>query len=142
MVNIDYTVFIQIVNFVALIFILNALLYKPILALIDERKQKLLASEEEIKRLKMTAEQQMAAYEQTLREAKLRALDEKNDITKEGAELARGIIDAAREEIPRILEDFNEKLAREVDEARRVLTSSSQQISIEIAERVLGRSLQ
>ena len=142
MVNIDYMVFIQIVNFVALIFILNALLYKPILALIDERKQKLLASEEEIKRLRMTAEQQMAAYEQTLREAKLRALDEKNDITKEGAELARGIIDAAREEIPRILEDFNEKLAREVDEARRVLTSSSQQISIEIAERVLGRSLQ
>ena len=142
MVNIDYTVFIQIVNFVALIFILNALLYKPILALIDERKQKLSASEEEIKRLKMTAEQQMAAYEQTLREAKLGALDEKNSITKEGAELARGIIDDAREEIPRIMEDFNEKLAREVDEARRVLTSSSQQISIEIAERVLGRSLQ
>ena len=142
MVNIDYTVFIQIVNFVALIFILNALLYKPILALIDERKQKLLASEEEIKRLKMTAEQQMAAYEQTLREAKLRALDEKNSITKEGAELARGITDAAREEIPRILEDFNEKLAGEVDEARRILTGSSQQISLEIAERVLGRSLQ
>ena len=142
MVNIDYTVFMQIANFVILIFILNSLLYKPILGIIDKRKQKLAESEEEIKNLKITVDQKMAAYEQALREAKLKALDEKNSITNEGAEKAKTIIEATRQEIPKILEDFHEKLAKEVDDARLILTNSSQRISLEIAERVLGRSLQ
>lgn len=142
MVSLDYTVFIQIVNFLILILILNSLLYKPILQIIDRRKQQLDESAEEIKHLQLTVEQKMSAYEDALREAKLKALDEKNEIMKEGSEQAKIIIETARAGIPQILEEFNEKLVREVSEARNILNSQSQKISLEIAEKVLGRSLQ
>ena len=50
MVSLDYSLGIQIVNFLLLIFILNVLLYKPILGLIDKRKKQLEDSETEIRR--------------------------------------------------------------------------------------------
>ena len=141
MVSINYTVFVQMLNFIVLIFILNALLYKPIMGIIERRKNQLQASNDEIKSLRETVDQKMAAYEEKLRLAKSQAMEQKNEILKTGAETAKGFIEAAREEIPRIMGEFNEKLGRELAEARRILTSQSQQISIEIAEKVLGRSV-
>ncbi len=56
-IGLDYTFLIQIINFLALIFILNLLLYKPILAIINRRKKQLDDSELEIGRLNETVEQ-------------------------------------------------------------------------------------
>ena len=44
MVSLDYSLGIQVVNFLLLIFILNLLLYKPILGMIDRRKKQLAES--------------------------------------------------------------------------------------------------
>jgi F-type H+-transporting ATPase subunit b len=132
---------IQIINFVLLIFILNRLLYKPLLGMIDKRKQKFADSETEIRRLRETIEQQMAAYEEKLRQAKAAAVEEKNEIIRRGAEEARAITDAVRAEIPEAMEQFQVRMGREIDAAKRTLTGQSQKLSIEIAEKVLGRSL-
>ena len=141
MVSLDYSLGIQIINFVLLIFILNRLLYKPLLGMIDKRKQRLADSETEIRRLRETVEDQMAAYEAKLRQAKAAALEEKNEIIRRGAEEARAITDAARAEIPALMEAFQIRMGKEIDAAKGILTSRSQQLSIEIAEKVLGRSL-
>ncbi len=45
----DYTLLIQIVTFLVLIYILNLLLFKPILNIIDRRKKQLEELENEIK---------------------------------------------------------------------------------------------
>jgi F-type H+-transporting ATPase subunit b len=132
---------IQIINFVLLIFILNRLLYKPLLGMIDKRKQKFADSEAGIRRLQETVEQQMAAYEEKLRRAKAAAVEEKNEIIRRGAEEARAITDAVRAEIPELMEQFQIRMGREIDAAKRILTNQSQKLSIEIAEKVLGRSL-
>jgi len=140
-VSIDYTVILQIINFLLLIFILNLLLYKPILGIIEKRQKQFDDSQEEIKRLNDDAEKKMLEYEEKSRQAKLAAMDLKTQAMAEGAEKAKGIIDAVRGEIPKIIEGFNEKLGKEVDEARKILTGQSQKISKEIAEKVLGRSV-
>ena len=142
MISLDYTLFIQMVNFLALIFVLNLLLYKPILRIIDKRKKQLQDTEDEIKRLQQTVEERIAAYEEELRLAKLEALEKKNEIMKEGADDAKGILDAARSEIPAIMEQFHGELNREISEAKNILTSQSRKISVDIAEKLLGRSIQ
>ncbi len=60
MVSLDYTTLVQIVNFVALIFILNALLYKPIMSVIARRKEQMEKSDAEIRRLRQDVEQKLA----------------------------------------------------------------------------------
>jgi len=141
-VSLDYSLGIQIVNFLLLIFILNLLLYKPILGMIDRRKRQLEESEGEIKRLQQSLEQKMAAYEEKLRQAKAAAVEQKNEIIGQGAEEAKTVIAVVRAELPVIMEHFHVQMAGEIAAARGILTDRSQKLSIEIAEKVLGRSLQ
>jgi len=141
-VSLDYSLGIQIVNFALLIFILNRLLYKPLLGMIDKRKQKLADSEAEIRRLQETIERQMAAYREKLIQAKAAAVEEKNEIIRKGSEEARAITDAVRAEIPGMMEQFQARMEKEIDAAKKVLAGQSQRLSVEIAEKILGRSLQ
>jgi F-type H+-transporting ATPase subunit b len=140
-VSLDYSLGIQIVNFLLLIFILNVLLYKPILGMIDKRKKQFEDSEAEIRRLQKTVEQKMAAYEEKLRQAKAAAVEQKNEIIRQGAEEAKTVIDAVRAEIPGMMEQFHTRMDGEIGAAKKILTDHSQQLSVEIAEKVLGRSL-
>jgi F-type H+-transporting ATPase subunit b len=140
-VSLDYSLGIQIVNFLLLIFILNVLLYKPILSMIDRRKKQFAESEGEIKRLQQSAEQKMAAYEEKLRQAKAAAVEQKKEVIGQGAEEAKTVIDAVRAEIPRMMEQFHVRTEGEIAAAKRILTDQSQNLSIEIAEKVLGRGL-
>jgi F-type H+-transporting ATPase subunit b len=140
-ISLDYSLGIQIVNFLLLIFILNAFLYKPILGMIDRRKKQFDESEAEIRRLRETVEQKMAAYEEKLRLAKAVAVEQKNEIISQGAEEARAIIDAVRSEIPGIIAQLHTRMEEEIGKAERILTGRSQDLSVEIAEKVLGRRL-
>lgn len=142
MVSLDYSLGIQIVNFLLLIFILNALLYKPVLGMIDKRKKHFDDSDAEIKRLREIVEQKMAAYEEKLRQAKAAGVAQKNEIIRQGSDEAKAILDAVRAEIPAIMEQFQTKIDGEIAAAKKILTDHSRQISVEIAEKVLGRSLQ
>ena len=142
MISIDYTLWVQMANFIILMFILNLLLYKPVLGIIDKRKKNLQDIEEEIKRLNQSVDERMAAYEEKLRLAKMQALEKKQEIMTEGTEQAKRFIEAAKGDIPAMMEKFHADMNREVDEARRILTDQSKKISVEIAEKLLGRSLQ
>jgi F-type H+-transporting ATPase subunit b len=141
-VSLDSTILIQMINFLILIFILNLLLYKPILGIMDKRKKRFQDTEDEIKSINLTIEERMAAYEEKVRLAKMDALNQKNDILKEGSDQAKTIIDAARGEIPGMMEEFHGKMNTEVTDARRILTDQSRKISVDIAEKLLGRSIQ
>jgi F-type H+-transporting ATPase subunit b len=141
-ISLDYTILVQMVNFIALMFILNILLYKPILKIIEKRKRQMDESESEIKRMNQTVEQKMAEYEEKVRLAKAEALEQKNAIVKEGSDAAKGIIDAVRGEIPGMMEQFHARINQEVEQARAILHSQSRKISLDIAEKVLGRSIQ
>lgn len=142
MVDIDYTVWIQIFNFLLLIFLLNTFLYKSILRIIDKRKQQLTESDEEVKSLNQTIEQKMAEYEEKVRQAKLEAVNQKNKIEQEGSEEGGKITEEMKNKISQMIEEFHVKIGKEMDEARDFLRKQSQNTSIEIAEKVLGRSIQ
>jgi len=140
-ISLDSTIFIQMVNFLLLIAILNVLLYKPLLSILEKRKKRLEESDEEIKSLNTTVEKKAAEYEEKLRLAKQAALDEKSGVLKEAADQAKEIIEARRNKIPAMMAEFQERVSQEVNKARQTLKSQSQKISTEIAEKVLGRSL-
>lgn len=142
MIDINYSLFIQIANFLLLILILNYLLYRPILRIIEKRESYLRSSEDEIRNIQETVDRKAAEYEDSLRIAKKQALEQKNEITRVGAEDGKAIIDAVRNELPGIMEEFQKNINSEVDKARHILQTQSKAISLEIAEKVLGRSIQ
>ena len=141
-INLDYTIFIQIVTFLVLIYILNILLYKPVLNIIERRKKQLEELENEIKLFNDSVEKRVAEYEEKLKQAKAGASDLKKEIINEGTDQAKKIVNAVRNEIPLLTQEFQQKMNKEIQAARKILDSQSRKISLEIAEKVLGRLVQ
>lgn len=135
----NLTLLVQMATFIALIFILNYLLYKPILSIIDRRKKQLEELENEIKLFKESVDKKAAEYDEKLMKAKTSASDLKKEIINEGAQQAKGIVDAVRNELPLITQEFQKKMDKEMQAARQILDGQSRRLSLEIAEKVLGR---
>ncbi|ESP62549.1 putative ATP synthase F0, B' subunit [Smithella sp. ME-1] len=138
----DYTLLIQMGIFLALVFILNILLYKPILSIIDRRKKQLEESENEIKLFNESVEKRVAEYEDKLKQAKIKATELKKEIIQEGANQAKNVVDAVRNEIPVMAREFQQKMDKEVEKAKLILDSHSKELSVQIAQKVLGRPVQ
>ena len=138
----DYTIFIQIITFLVLIYILNILLYKPILSIIERRRKQIDELEKEIKLFNESVDKKAAEYDEKLKLAKANASELKKEIIKEGADQARNAIDTVRNEIPLLMQDFQQKMDKEIQTARQILDSQSRKLSLEIAEKVMGKSVQ
>ena len=138
----DYTLLVQMVIFLALIFILNRLLFKPILSVIDRRKKQLDESENEIRLFNDSVEKRVAEYEDKLKQAKLKASEQKKEIIQEGVNQAKNIVDVVRNEIPAIAKEFQQKMDTEVQKAKAILDGHSKGLSLEIAQKILGRPVQ
>ncbi|HPD57140.1 MAG TPA: ATP synthase F0 subunit B [Smithellaceae bacterium] len=137
----DITLLVQMAIFLGLVFVLNFLLYKPVLSIIDRRKKQLEELENEIKLFNDAVDKKASEYEDKLRQAKTKGSDLKKEIIQEGNEQARKIVDAVRNEIPSLIQEFQSKMEREVSAARQVLQNQSKTLSVDIATKVLGRSV-
>ena len=135
----DYTLLIQMVIFLSLIFVLNILLYKPILSIIERRKKQLEESENEIKLFNESVEKRVAEYEEKLKQAKIKGSELKKEIIQEGVNQAKNIVDVVRNEIPVIAREFQQKMDKEIQSAKSILDGHSNELSLEIARKVLGR---
>jgi F-type H+-transporting ATPase subunit b len=138
----DYTLLIQMGLFLSLMFALNLLLYKPILSIIERRKKQLEESENEIKLFNESVEKRVAEYEEKLRQAKIKGSELKKEIIQEGVNQAKNIVDVVRNEIPLLTRDFQQKMDKEVEKAKLILDSHSKELSLDIAQKVLGRPVQ
>jgi F-type H+-transporting ATPase subunit b len=138
----DYTLLIQMGLFLSLMFVLNLLLYKPILSIIERRKKQLEESENEIKLFNESVEKRVAEYEEKLRQAKIKGSELKKEIIQEGVNQAKNIVDVVRNEIPVLTRDFQQKMDKEVEKAKLILDSHSKELSLDIARKVLGRPVQ
>lgn len=142
MISLDYTLGFQIINFLLLIFILNVLLYKPILGILDKREKHLGEADAEVRRLNREMERKLVEYEDKARLARQEAAEQAKASIREGSEEAKRILGDAREEIMGLMGDFHRRMDGEIAEARKILSTQSRTISLEIAEKVLGRAIQ
>ncbi len=142
MVDVNSTVWIQMANFLALILILNFLLFRPVLKTIEKRNKKLEESQEEITSLDETIERKMAQYEERIRQARAEASIQRDAVKEEGTEQSKVIIGKVRDDLSKKLEDFKAQLQKETDAARDSLREQTRRIAAEISEKVLGRGVQ
>lgn len=142
MVDVNSTVWIQMANFLVLILILNFLLYRPVLKIIEKRNKKIEESREKVSSLEGTIERKMAEYEEKIRQARAEAAIQRDAVKEEGSEQGKEIIGAVRDEISKKIEGFKAQLEKETEAARASLREQTRTIAAEISEKVLGRGVQ
>ncbi len=139
--NLDYTLFIQMVNFIVLVILLNAVIFKPILKLFDERNEKVKGAVDEALRLSEEAEKLMEEYERKISEARQQALQLVNEGRLQAVDSQKKALAKVRGEAEGQLKQLKERVDKEKGEASRVLERFAQVLSISIAECLLGRPL-
>lgn len=141
MINLDKTLILQMINFLIFLWILNKLIYKPILDVLDRRKNRIRQFERTVQDLETQASQQWDAYQKDLQEARRQANLERERIVGRGLEAQRKLLEEVKDEAMRLAEKTRKGIDNEVAKARELLKSQAESIAVEMAEKILGRRL-
>jgi F-type H+-transporting ATPase subunit b len=141
MLNIDYTLIIQIANFLFLLFILNILLYKPIRQILSQRKEEMDSFVGMIGEFEDKSAQSSKALEENKAEATKDGLKEKEALKGEGSDQEKSLLKAATSEASEKLDQARDEIAASMVSARQTLEKELGRFSRELAQKILGRSV-
>lgn len=141
MINVDLAFVIQLINFLILILVLNILLYKPIRKVLAERQGRIAEAKSRAEAVDQDVQAKMAEYDARLKEMKSGAADERGALVKEAQAEEAVILDAARKEAADTLATIRDRVSKEAAAARVLLQEQAKGLSVDICEKVLGRSL-
>jgi len=137
----NFTFFVQLINFLVLVAMLNWLLVRPAMKIINERRNRVEGSNEETRLLLEEVEKNTAEYQQRLSEARILANSEKEKLRQEGSQQEAEIVRKAREEARIMLEEMKSSIERESLDAKNTMRNEIEALSRDIAEKVLGRGV-
>jgi len=141
MISIDGSVFIQIINFLFLIWILNLVLYKPIRNIIIQRKEKISGLEADIGTAETKAVEQDQAFANGIKQARAKGLQEKEALLQSATDEEKEIIGKINERAQAELAKVREQIAGEADNAREALLKDVDDFAGAISEKILGRAV-
>ena len=137
----DESVFIQIVNFLLIIWILNLVLYKPIRNILIQRKEKIAGLDENIETMNRDAKEKDDAFASGIKEARSKGLKEKEALLQEGADEEREIIEKINQKAQADLAEMREKIAKDAEDVRTTLQKEIDAFANAIGEKILGRAV-
>lgn len=129
------------INFIALLYILNKFLYKPMLKMLDDRKQTIAESMKLAETTKQEAARAQDDYQAQLVAAKKEAQDIIGKATKMGEEMREDLVKNAKMEADKALKNAQAEIAREKNQAVAALRSEVATLAVLAAGKVVGKSI-
>ncbi len=141
MLKINYTLFIQVANFLFLVFVLNVLLYRPIRHMLRQRKEQMGSFQETRDDFLEKSGQHEKELEVNVVEARKEGFSTKEVLKKDALEVEKGMLQEASASAGVTIDKAKEEIEHSLSDARRSLEGELAQFSRELAEKVLGRSI-
>jgi len=142
MLSVDLTLLIQIANFLVLLLLLNIFLFKPIRGILAKRNEEESALQESIDSFQSRANESEKGVLEGQTKARKEGVTEKDSLKGQGLEKEQGLlqeaVSAAEEKIGIAKKDMESKMA----DVRKSLEDQVSAFSNELAEKILGRSVQ
>jgi F-type H+-transporting ATPase subunit b len=140
-IEINWTMWVQLVNFFLLLGVLHVLLYRPLLRVMNSRKETIEGSRQRVAKLDAQISEKMAAYQAQLHEAKLRGSQEKSVLRQQAAREEAQLLAGAQQQAAERLQALKSSVASEADAARQALRTGTEALAGQIASKVLGRGV-
>lgn len=131
-----------IVNFLILVAILNKFLYKPLLGMLDARKQEIKNQLDEAANARNEAMKIKEDYTKEMQNARQEAQEIISKATKLAEDSKSGIIQEARAESEKVLKKAQEEIFLEKEKAKADLRNEVATLAVLAAGRVLDRTIQ
>lgn len=141
LISVDKSLIVQIINFAALLIILYRLLYKPLIAKMQERTAAIKKSLDEAQAARVDAARQQEENVARLRAAYAEAAGIREQALREAAEEQKRLVEAARIEAQRIVDAAKAQMVGDIRRAREELRREVSDIATSIAETLVRKSL-
>lgn len=141
MINVDGSVFIQIANFIFLIWVMNLILYKPIRKVLLQRKEKVSGLERSIADFSAQALDKENAFASGIKEARANGLKEKQALMQSGSDEEKIIIENINKKAQAELAKSREKIAKDAESVRITLQKELDTFVNAIGQKILGRAV-
>ncbi|MFW5836499.1 MAG: ATP synthase F0 subunit B [Desulfovibrionaceae bacterium] len=140
MVTPDKTFFIQLVNFVITLLVLNLLLFRPIREIIKKRSEIMNGRLDDIEKFNKEAQSKISNYEKSLDEARRSANEVKADKRSEGLEEEKSLLESAGKDASASLKAAREEIEAQTRKAKDALAVDVEKFAEQATEKILGRA--
>jgi F-type H+-transporting ATPase subunit b len=130
-----------VINFAVLVFLLRLFLYRPVLNMLRERRQKIQESLQEADKVRHEAEIQRAEFQQELEEARKVSQEAAARVAEETKRMREAILAEARQEADLIREQAHQQLEVERRQAVAELRREVVDLAVELTRRVIGETV-
>ena len=135
----DGTLFLHIAIIIAMVFILNKTLFKPINRVLAGRDQRTRGSSNEAQGILRRVDESLTRYERSLRDARTESYRLLEEQRTEAVNARQLRLNSVREEMESIIEVEKQSLQTQATEARADLDAEARRIAVTIRDNILGR---
>lgn len=129
------------IGFLILIYPLNALIFKPLFGVLDEREERISGARRRADQLQREATEVLGRYEGEVREVREEAERERRGELERARGEHASIAGKARGEAETEIERARREIESSLEDAQAGLRASAEALAKEAASRILGRSL-
>jgi F-type H+-transporting ATPase subunit b len=140
MISINATLVLQVIQFLVLAFILNRIMIRPILKLIQERKEYVTKTRWHIEELALESRRLAETYQKRELDAKKGAVHKGNELRNVGILEVQQISQECQQKANEMKAEAEEAAKKEVQRVTDRLDAEATVLADEIAERVMRRS--
>lgn len=135
------TVVVLVIAFALLVPVVNALIVRPVLKVVDDREDKIAGARRRAEKLEREADRVLSRYEEAVRETReLCERDRRVQLDAARAQQAE-VTGAARAEAEREIAQSRGELQASLGQARSGLRAATEGLARQAAERILGRTV-
>ncbi len=124
-------------NFLGLLYVLNIILFRPLLKLFKEREAATKGSIDEAKEMDRKKEEAISEMNRELKEARIKANEVFENMRKEGAGKQKEMLEEAGKQAQTLIEKARAELKAESDKAKQKLHSDVEAFSDEIVKKLV-----
>ena len=141
MIDIDWTLYAQIINFLLLVFLLNVVLFRPIRKALRDRQAKLLAQETEIIVLTDKGRSLEDEIKEELAAARRAGAGARETLKQEGVQAEATLLEEVKRQAELEWATVEKKIKADMAKARASLQTQAQSFAQLLATKILGREL-
>lgn len=140
--DIDATFLIYLVVFATLMWTLQQLVFRPVMTLLDARREAVEGASEKAEALSAEADAKMEDFERQVRRVRSETTEQREKLRSEGVRLERTLTDKVRAETEERLRAAETEMQATAAQVRRDVQAMTPKLAAEIAEKLLGREVQ
>ena len=141
MISVDVTLLMHIINMIVLMFVLNAILYKPVLGILEKRAQKIESLNGDVAQFEQNARQRQAELDSKMREASTKAKKALDGARSQAQAAGAEKLAVIRQESDSLKDKQLAELRSQIEAARKELQGNAAAFAQAMAGKILGRSL-